>query len=74
MKVLAMGLLIMLCSGCLAYEDWQLTKAHRITQEEKALLVHDYRVCLQDKANTPEKQKDCAVYNQALYQVDIKQR
>jgi hypothetical protein len=72
MKALAIGFLMVLCSGCLAYENWQLTKAERMTQEEKALLIRDYRICLQEKANTPEKQKDCAVYNQAMYQVDVK--
>jgi hypothetical protein len=63
---------MLLNSGCLAHENWQLTKAHRHTQEEMALIARDYRMCLQEKANTPQAQKDCAVYNQALYQLDVK--
>lgn len=71
MKLLLCLTLLLSLSGCIRYEEWLLTKAQRHITEEQALIIRDYRQCLQAHAQDDSGQA-CAVYNQALLQLQIK--
>jgi hypothetical protein len=77
MKIIALMLTAYLLIGCnqyMMYQEGKLSKAKAETQDEITQLTRDYRVCLQSTIGDIEKQKGCAVYQQALIQLDVKNR
>lgn len=74
MKLILCLTLPLFLSGCMPwhYDEWMLIRANRHITEEHALIIRDYRQCLQAHANDRKDQEACAVYNQALLQLQIK--
>lgn len=77
MKLILIALTILTLAGCAQYslyQDGKLAKAKAETQDEITQITRDYRLCLQANAAQPEKQKECAVYQQFLLQLQVSQR
>lgn len=79
MKLLGLAILACSLSGC-EFIPGTVVNANRnytYSQTEintaKAGLLTDYRQCLREASNV-DKQKDCAVYQQALIQLDVKNK
>lgn len=66
-KHIIIVLLLLTLPSCGWYEKLQRGNLYK----EQAGLVADHRACLAHNAEHPEKQKDCSVYNQVRYQVDV---
>ena len=55
-------------------QEYQQRKADAQIRQETAKLLKAYRECLQKYESQPEKAKEiCAIYTQALHQIEIKQ-
>jgi len=70
--MLLCGLWLGGCADYQLYQSGKLAKAQAETQNEITQLTRDYRLCLQSASGDLEKQKGCAVYQQALIQLDVK--
>ncbi len=57
--------------GCHYYEEFRVKKTTADLQEERAALLHDYRLCLEKYQDAPPKAKEfCAPYTQALREIE----
>ena len=62
-------------AGCQYYEDYRVKKATADLNEEKAALLHAYRLCLEKYQDQPPKAKEvCAVYTQQLRELEVTHR
>jgi hypothetical protein len=59
--------------GTLNNASRNMTQSVASINEAKAGLLTDYRQCLKEASNV-DRQKDCAVYQQALLQLQVTQR
>ena len=58
--------------SCQDYEDFRVKKTTADLQEERAALLHDYRLCLEKYQDEPTKAKEfCAPYTQRLREIEI---
>jgi hypothetical protein len=58
--------------GCHYYEEFRVKKTTAYLQEERAALLHDYRLCLEKYQEEPPKAKEfCAPYTQRLREIEI---
>jgi hypothetical protein len=58
--------------SCQYYEDFRVKKTTADLQEERAALLHDYRLCLEKYQDEPTKAKEfCAPYTQRLREIEI---
>jgi hypothetical protein len=59
-------------AGCHYYEEFRVKKTTADLQEERAALLHDYRLCLEKYQEEPPKAKEfCAPYTQRLREIEI---
>jgi hypothetical protein len=57
--------------GCHYYEEFRVKKTTADLQEERAALLHDYRLCLEKYQEEPPKAKEfCAPYTQRLREIE----
>jgi hypothetical protein len=57
--------------GCHYYEEFRVKKTAADLQEERAALLHDYRLCLEKYQEEPPKAKEfCAPYTQRLREIE----
>ena len=57
--------------GCHYYEEFRVKKTTADLQEERAKLLHDYRLCLEKYQEEPPKAKEfCAPYTQRLREIE----
>ena len=58
--------------SCQYYEDFRVKKTTADLQEERAAVLHDYRLCLEKYQEGPPKAKDfCALYTQWLREIEM---
>jgi hypothetical protein len=58
--------------GCQYYEEFRVKKTTADLQEERAALLHDYRLCLEKYQEEPPKAKElCGPYTQRLREIEI---
>jgi hypothetical protein len=58
--------------GCQYYEEFRVKKTTADLQEERAALLHDYRLCLEKYQDESLKAKElCAPYTQRLREIEI---
>jgi len=59
-------------AACQYYEEFRVKKATADLNEEKADLLHDYRLCLEKYQDDPPKAKEmCAPYTQRLREIEV---
>lgn len=73
--MLLFSVLFLSLTACNPYTHWQLEKSRMEGEAEfanqRAMLARDFRLCLAHNAENPQRQRDCSVYNQARYQLDV---
>ena len=57
--------------GCHYYEEFRVKKTTADLQEERAALLHDYRLCLEKyQEEAPKAKEFCAPYTQRLREIE----
>ncbi len=72
---LGISLVLLGLAGCQYYEDFRVKKATADLNEERADLLHAYRLCLEKYQDQPPKAKEiCAAYTQQLREIEVMHR
>jgi len=70
--IFTIGSVLIGLAGCQYYEEFRVKKATADLSEEKADLLHDYRLCLEKYQDDPPKSKElCAPYTQRLREIEV---